>query len=340
MAPSSRTARTTDKPRERLLGDLDPLRPLGKLRAPVVARRVAGDQPELDHVGLQRGHAGHRLDAGRHPDHLVHPRPLLGSGEVGPHPGPDVLGLADVEHVSLLIMLGDEQVDPGPIGQVGGPGPLGPALRRHPSGELTRSSIVCTPRLPTRSISPCSTSTVAWASVSARWFGVTAARKCRASVASRQLAPRRAAGSAGPAPRCRPPASGEAVLQGLAGPAQEAHVERRVVRHDHRALGEGQERRQHLAERGRVGDHLIGDPGQHRDQRRDRGPGIDQGLELAEHLAAADLDRAELGDHVGLGAAGGLQVDHAERHLRQVGAQILERCLCAAVPCRDSKGPP
>ena len=46
---------------------------------------------------------------------------------------------------------------------------------------------MCTPRLPTRSISPCSTSTVACASVRARWLGVTAVRKCRASVPSLQL---------------------------------------------------------------------------------------------------------------------------------------------------------
>ena len=58
------------------------------------------------------------------------------------------------------------------------------------------------------------------------------------------------------------------------------------------------------------------------------GPGIDQGLELAEHLAAAHLDRADLGDHVGLGAAGGLQVDDAERHLGQMGAKIIKRGLC------------
>ena len=44
--------------------------------------------------------------------------------------------------------------------------------------------------------------------------------------------------------------------------------------------------------------HRVGDAGQHRDERRDRRAGVDQGRELAEHLAAADLDRADLGDRV------------------------------------------
>ena len=118
--------------------------------------------------------------------------------------------------------------------------------------------------------------------------------------------------------------TGKAVLQGLARSAEEADVERRVVRHNHRSLGKSQERRQHLADARRVGHHLIGDPGEHRDQRRDVRSRVDEGLELAEHLTAPDLDRADLGDHVGLGAAGGLQIDDAERHLREVGTKIIE----------------
>ena len=47
--------------------------------------------------------------------------------------------------------------------------------------------MVCTPRLPTRSIKACSTSTVASASVRARWLGVVTDRKWVARVASRQL---------------------------------------------------------------------------------------------------------------------------------------------------------
>ncbi len=46
--------------------------------------------------------------------------------------------------------------------------------------------------------------------------------------------------------------------------------------------------------------------------------GVDQRPELAQLLAAADLDRADLGDPVAVGcAAGGLQVDDHERHVAQ-----------------------
>ncbi len=56
---------------------------------------------------------------------------------------------------------------------------------------------------------------------------------------------------------------------------------------------------------------------------------VDQRLELAEHLAAAHLDRADLGDHrAALGrAAGRLQVDDAERHVAQRTAELVEAAL-------------
>ena len=47
---------------------------------------------------------------------------------------------------------------------------------------------------------------------------------------------------------------------------------------------------------GAVDDHRVGDAGEHADERADLLAGIDEGLELAEHLAAADLHRADLGD--------------------------------------------
>ena len=59
-----------------------------------------------------------------------------------------------------------------------------------------------------------------------------------------------------------------------------------------------------------------------------RAAGIDQRRELAEHLAAAHLDRADLGDRLGVGAAaGGLQVDHDEGDLPQRLVQLVESRL-------------
>ena len=74
---------------------------------------------------------------------------------------------------------------------------------------------------------------------------------------------------------------------------------------DHRAVGEGKERWQHLAQYRRVCHHLVGDAGQHRDQWWDMGLRIDQSLKLAEHLTTTYLDGSDLSDHVRLGAASG-----------------------------------
>ena len=54
-------------------------------------------------------------------------------------------------------------------------------------------------------------------------------------------------------------------------------------------------------------------------------PGIDQRLELAEHLPAAHLDGSDLGDRAVLGRAPGrLEVDHDERDVRQRRAEFLQ----------------
>ena len=88
---------------------------------------------------------------------------------------------------------------------------------------------------------------------------------------------------------------------------------------------------QHRADPGRRGDHHRGDAGQHADVGRDLAAGVDQGLELAEHLAAADLDRADLGDRAVLrGAAGRLEVDDDERDVGQRRAELVDRDLLVA----------
>ena len=80
--------------------------------------------------------------------------------------------------------------------------------------------------------------------------------------------------------------------------------------------------------RGASRDHRVGDAGEDGDERRDRLGRVDQGLELAEHLAAAHLDRADLGDAaLGRAAAGGLEVDDDERDVGEGGAEVVERGL-------------
>ena len=77
-----------------------------------------------------------------------------------------------------------------------------------------------------------------------------------------------------------------------------------------------------------VAHDRVGQPGEHGDLRRDRPAGVDQGVEGAEALSTAELDHADLGDHVvGAIAAGGLEVEHAERGLAQRCAEFVEAAL-------------
>ena len=189
---------------------------------------------------------------------------------------------------------------------------------------------MCTPRPPSRSISPCSTSTVARASERARWLGVVVDRNTRANEESLQL---------GASSRVMTRRASLAVSTtsnpGQARPCcvvevlEEADVERRVVGDQDGAGRELEERRQRGLDRRGVGDHGVADAGEHRDERRDLGARVDQGLELAEHLATAHLDRTDLGDHAArLGrAAGRLEVDDGEGEVPQRTAQLVEAAL-------------
>jgi len=109
---------------------------------------------------------------------------------------------------------------------------------------------------------------------------------------------------------------------------EEGDVEAGVVGDEDAVAGELEERRQNGLDARSRRDHRVGDAGEHLDERRDRLAGLDQGLELAEHVAAAHLDRAELGDRGRRGAAPRrLEVDDDERHVGQRRAEIVERAL-------------
>ena len=68
-------------------------------------------------------------------------------------------------------------------------------------------------------------------------------------------------------------------------------------------------------------------------------PGVHEGAEGAEALAAAQLHGADLGEPAVVGgAARGLDVDDAERDLVQRGAEVVEAALHAlTVPNRRSR---
>ena len=87
------------------------------------------------------------------------------------------------------------------------------------------------------------------------------------------------------------------------------------------ARGELQKTGQHRRQPRCAGHHRVGDAGEHGDQRWNMGGRVDQGLELAEYLAAGHLDRTHLGDLVVDTATGGLQIDHDEGQLAQRGPE-------------------
>ena len=230
-------------------------------------------------------------------------------------------------------MLGDEQVDPGLLGQVGGPGPLGAALGRDPAGELAQvldgvHAEVADPlhqpvqhvdgglrRRSARGGWAWSRSGSAWASVASRQLG-TSSRSRICPRQGRGVQHRPASGTGSPAPR-RPDGGSR---------CRRARCGRRSRVFSAKARNAGSTCRSGGASATMalvmpVSTAISGGMCALR---------VDQGLELAEHLAAAHLDRAELGDRVRLRAAGGLQVDDAERHLGQVGAEVVEGVLEAS----------
>ena len=107
---------------------------------------------------------------------------------------------------------------------------------------------------------------------------------------------------------------------------EEPDVKGRVVGDQNTTSRELEEAGEHLGDAWGADDHLVGYAGQHRDERGDVLVGVDQGLELTQDLAAAHLDGTELGDP---GAASGratgrLEVDNAERQIRQRSPQLIE----------------
>src|SRR5580692_6629156 len=101
--------------------------------------------------------------------------------------------------------------------------------------------------------------------------------------------------------------------------AQEAEVERRIVRDQDAPAREGQQAGQDRGHPRCRGQHPVGDSGQVLDARRDRRAGVDQRGELSLAPAAADPDRADLGDRSRLRRpARRLQVDDGELDLGQL----------------------
>ena len=211
---------------------------------------------------------------------------------------------ADVEHAAAGVA---EQVDAGRVRQAVGQGALAPRRLRHPAAKADSSSSVVTPE-GAQPFRAARAARARWRGrrSSARWSGVTGraeqpGQAGQLVVRAPRPAAARAAGQRHRVEHRRAPAR---ALGAQAGGLEEADVETGVVRDQHRRRGRtpGTPAARPRV-RGARADHRVGDAGEHRDERRDRAAGVHQGLELADHLAAAHLDRADLGDRSVVGAS-------------------------------------
>ena len=214
-------------------------------------------------------------------------------------------------------------------------------MRRATRGPASSSSSrLCTPRLPTRSssavqhldggprvgqrpvVGPGGGAEQLRPAPPSRTLGASSRRQHRAGQpggaqhrrprpAAARAARRRPAGTRRRTGRCAPPARRRAGT-----PARRQH------------RGERRRARRRIAVVIPVSATIV---------RRDAGARVDQRGQLADPLAAAHLDRADLGDRVRRGAAaGGLQVEHDEGDLAQRGAQLVEGELRRAEPGGDA----
>jgi len=311
------------QPGEALAGQSQPQLAARPARPAVVARLELADRPQLAHLRLEQSGARNRVDALGDDDHLGHPAPGLGRGEVGPHAGADVRRLADVERASLAVA---EDVHAGAVGQVLGEVPLAAHLLRHLVGE--RDQLLERPHAEVADPLDQAVQHVDGRTGVLERAVVRRGRRPEDAGERRQLAVRclvtgeRAAREQGGVDDREP---GPRLAEPFGAGLEEADVERRVVRDEHAAAGELEERRQHRRDRRRARHHHVGDAGEHGDERRDRAVRAHQRLELAEHLAGLHLHRADLGDlAVGRRAAGGLEVDDDERDLAERGPELVE----------------
>ena len=309
--------------------ELDPDRALRVAAAPVVARCQLGNEAKLADLGLKRRGAGDGIHALREPHHLGHAGALLRCGEIAAHTGTDPRGLADVQRAALRVA---EDVDAGDVGERLGEVALASLRRGHP-GRVGRELLEGVDSERPDAVDEAVQDVDGGARIGQRPV-VGRGRRPEVRGESAELAvahlvaEQDRAGEPRRVDDCRlgprAPGAGARTLE-------ERHVIGRVVCDQDRTCGELEERRQCGAQRRRIHQHRVGDPGEHRDERRDGNPGLHEGLEFADHLAAPHLDRPDLGDAgVGGGAPGGLEVHHDEGHLRQGSAEIVERGLLGA----------
>ncbi len=101
------------EPREGLVGDLHEQLPPGRARPLVEAGPVSMDEAKLGHFGFQRVHANPMIDAVELAEHVGDAAAIV-AVEVAANPGPEVVGLADVDDLPGPVR---EEIDPRAPGE-------------------------------------------------------------------------------------------------------------------------------------------------------------------------------------------------------------------------------
>ena len=104
------------EPRESLVGDLDEQLAAGRSRSLVEARAMGVDESKLGHLGFECVHAHPVIDPMELAQHVGDASAFVAI-KVAANPGPEVVGLADVDDLSGPIR---EEINPGTAGKAVG----------------------------------------------------------------------------------------------------------------------------------------------------------------------------------------------------------------------------
>ena len=252
------------------------------------------DEPELAHLRLEFGRANDRDDVVRDRDHLDDALAHLGRREVVAHPAAQVFGLADVEHPATFVA---KQVDARKVRHRVGQMPFAALLWGDHAGERAQLVEGVHPEAAEpfeQHVQDVDGGTrVVECAVRRLHGGMQHAGQRRQLAVGCLVAGQHAASEPGGVDGVE---AGPPEIEARAGGLQEAQVERSVVRDEHAVAGELEERRKDRVDARRGGHHGVRDAGEHGDEGRDRLARIDEGLEFADDLAAANLHGADLGD--------------------------------------------
>ena len=253
------------------------------------------DEPQLADPRLEHGGADDRHHPLGDAHHLGHPPALLGRGEVAADPGADAARRADVERRALRVL---EHVDARGVGQAGGEVPLGALRGADPRGEGLQvlqgahAEVAGPLDQPVQHVGR-GAGVVERAVVGRDGRAEVGGQRAELAVAHLVAVE----GDAGEARGVDHGAAGPSVVVQPAGGLEEADVVGRVVGDEHGvAAGTPGRPGSTVGSRGAPATSASVMPVSEATNGGMGEPGLTRRLELADALAAADLDGADLGD--------------------------------------------